>query len=260
MSTVKFTLAAAAAVLLVGSVQAAPVISFGENQAACATPGVRATCVVSGNPLTARTTFLSQLSGGVGTQNFEGFANGAGQNAGLPILFAGSTGNITATVNSPGNSSVSNGTSTGSFTDTENFGRWNTAPGGGTNWYTAFDSFSIDFDVAISAFGFYGTDIGDASGTMQITLLSEAGVSMVLNIPHTVNGANGSLLFWGFTDTTTKYTKITFGNTSDGFDGFGFDGMTIGDQGQVTGAPEPGSLALVGLSLAALGIARRRRN
>lgn len=35
--------------------------------------------------------------------------------------------------------------------------------------------------------------------------------------------------------------------------------MTIGDQGQVTGTPEPGSLALVGLSLAALAVASRRR-
>ena len=256
MSTVKITLAAAAA-LLAGAAQAAPTVYFGENQAACATPGVRATCVVSGNPLTARTTFLGQLSGGVGTEIFEGFANDAGQNAALPILFAGSTGNITASITSPGNSSVSNGTSTASYTDTENFGRWNTAPGGGTNWYVAFDSFTINFDVAISAFGFYGTDIGDVGTSMTITLVAEGGAQNLIVVPHTVNGANGSLLFWGFTDTTVKYTSIIFGNTG-GFDGFGFDGMTIGDQGQVTGAPEPGSLALVGLSLAALGMARRR--
>jgi PEP-CTERM motif len=246
----------AAATWLAGTAQAAPTVYFGENQGACTTPGIRATCTVGGNPLTARTSFLSQLIG-VGTENFEGFANGAGQAAPLPILFAGSVGNITATVNSPGNSSVSNGTSTPSFSDTEEFGRWNTAPGGGTHWYTAFDSFSIDFDVAISAFGFYGTDVGDFAGQMTITLTAEGGALTVLNVGNTINGSNGSLLFWGFTDLATKYTRITFGNTAAGFDGFGFDGMTIGDRAQVV--PAPGSLALVGLGLTVLGAARRRR-
>ena len=68
----------------------------------------------------------------------------------------------------------------------------------------------------------------------------------------------GSLLFWGFIDTTTAYTKIAFGNTNAGTDFFGFDDMTIGDRQQIR-VPEPASLALVGLSLLALTATRRRR-
>jgi hypothetical protein len=253
--------ATAAAGLFAGAVQAAPLTFFGENQAACATPGVRATCAVSGNPLTARNTFQSFLVSGIGVENFESYANGAGSAAGLPITFTGSTGNITATINpsAAGGTFVSDGTTFGGFSDTENFGRWNTTPAGGDSWYLAFNSFSIDFDVAISAFGFYGTDVGDINGQMTITLRSEAGVNTVINVGNTANSPNSTLMFWGFVDPTVKYNRITFGNTAAGFDGFGFDGMTIGDQGQVTGVPEPGSLALVGLSLAALGAARRRK-
>lgn len=260
-------LAIAAAVGAVAStaVNAIPLIYFGENTAACTTPGTRSTCTVSGAPLTAHNNFLSSLVG-VGTETFEGYATGAGFQSTLGITFTGSNGNITADIVGPanGDTGVSNGGSNpfDGVSDDAVFGRWNTSPtsvNGEGKWYLGFDPFRVDFDQAISAFGFYGTDIGDvSSGQLTIALTAVDNTVTNLTVNNTTNGPNGSLLFWGFIDTTTQYKSISFGNTSGGFDGFGFDGMTIGDQGQVK-LPEPGSIALVALSLVALGATKRRR-
>ena len=69
------------------SVQAAPVVYFGENQL----PGERAV----GAPATARASFLASLPT-VGTETFEGQTEGDA--APLAIAFPGSSGSITATI------------------------------------------------------------------------------------------------------------------------------------------------------------------
>ena len=232
---------AAALIALSAPAHAAPVIYFGENQ----NPANQ----VSGAPLTARTSFLSQLVG-VGTETFSGF--NVGDTSPLTLTFTGSTGNIQADLNGvgqvfgPGPIGV---------------GRFNTsgAEGGpvGGNWWDSEGRFTIDFDVAISAFGFYGTDIGDFNGQVTVALTDINDVVTNLVINNTVNGNNGSLLFWGFIDTMNSYKRITFGNTAAGSDFFGFDDMTIGDRQQIR-VPEPATLALVGLSLLGLGAVRRR--
>jgi hypothetical protein len=222
--------------------QAAPTVYFGENQNPAG--------LVSGAPVTARTQFLSTLSG-VSSQGFEGFATGT--SSPLSLDFTGSGGNtLNATITGAGNIQDLSG----------GVGRFNTTPGG-SKWWEVSGAFTVGFASAISAFGFYGTDIGDFNGQVTLDLLDTTGGHTLLTVQNTMNGANSSLLFWGFVDSAKSYSQITFGNTNSGTDFFGFDDMVIGDIRQVCTAncgtvPEPTSLALVGLGLFAAGVTARK--
>ncbi len=189
----------------------------------------------------ARTAFLSNLTG-VGTETFESF--GTGTAAPLALSFPGAG---TATLNGSGYvETVPAGTN--------GYGRY---PISGNNYWEAGSAFSIAFANPIAAFGFYGVDIGDFSG--QVTLALQNGGVTNLVIPNTINGVGGSVLYFGFYDTTVQYTGITFGNTASGVDFFGFDDMTIGTVEQVNPVPEPASLLLLSTGLIAAGFKIRRK-
>lgn len=221
--------------LLAATAHAAPIVYFGENLVPAG--------AVSGAPVVARSSFLGDLVG-VGTEEFESFADGT--NAPLSVDFPGSSSGITATLLGDGEIDLAPNCC----------GRFSTSPGG-SRWWEASGTFWLDFSSPISAFGFYGTDIGDFNGQLTVALRNAA-TSAITNlvINNTKNGPNGSLLFWGFIDPSASYDRITFGNTNAGTDAFGFDSMTIGDRQQVR-VPEPLTLSLLGLGL--LAAARRRR-
>lgn len=226
--------------LSAASAQATLVEFFGEDLS----PG--GTVPAAGNAATARQAFLAALTG-VGNEDFESAATGS-IGAGLAISFPGSSGNITATLTGGGPGTINNFASSGRFA---------TSP---TQYLKtdAGQAFNIAFSSGISAFGFYGTDIGDFGG--QISLQLTGGSNPLLNVGNSTNAPDGSLLFYGFIDDADSYTNIAFSNSS-GTDVFGFDDMVVGDAGQVaSGAPIPTTLALMGLGFAGIGFQRRRRN
>ena len=202
----------------------------------------------------AQSSFLASLLG-VGTETFESFATGTGTPLALNFGAAG-----TATLAGGGGTiaTVAPGTTNG-------FGRyaisgsnyWEVDAGGGGN-------FHVDFSIGggIAAFGFYGVDIGDFGGTLTLTLAN--GSSTVINVPNTVgsNGStDGSVLYFGIIGTTAAdlFTSITFNTSTGQGDVFAFDNLTIGSLEQVRPTPEPGSLALIGIGLAALALRKRRQ-
>ena len=222
---------------------AVPIQYFGENL----TPDG----MVTGDPVTAHDRFIGSLVSGVGTEDFE--------TGGLSLSFPGSTGDITATL-SGGGATVRDFPESGRFA-TSGSSFVQTDSGG---------DFTIQFSAPISAFGFYGTDVGDFGNKLTLELAN--GTTTVLEVGNTGGSqasTNGALLFFGFIDKEDSYTKITFHNDPGTEDVFGFDDMTIGDFEQIgtiiapdTGMPAipvPATLPMLMLAIGALSLSASRR-
>ena len=220
---------------------AAPVIFSGEDLNMSGDPNQAAFT----NATNARNNFFANLTG-VGVETFESIPSGTSSPITLTFPGAGS-----ATLNGTGSVAAGN----------DGLGRY---PFSGSQYYYAgSDDFTINFSSAISAFGFYGTDLGDFGGQLTLTLTGSNGVT-VLTVPNTIGSSgstSGSNLYWGFYDTANTYTSISFGNNSGGADIFGFDDFSIGSLEQVTPtpAPEPSSWAMMLGGFGLLGGTMRAR-
>lgn len=221
---------------------------------------------VTAGVLAARTAFLGALDSTVQSFGFENPPVSPGTGPTLPVTFTGSAGeSILATLNGSAGQQVVAG---------DDSGRFNTTEGGDQYWRvnsSVNGSFSISFSRGISAFGFYGTDIGDFGGVLSLVLepWNSSLPLETLVVRPSSNGAatSGALLFYGFADRNSSYRRITFVSSGTGSDEdyFGFDDLVVADSGQVrvptppTGMPEPASLALAGMALLAAGSASRFR-
>lgn len=160
-------------------------------------------------------------------------------------------------------------------------GRFDTTGDAKKQWWLSSFSFTLDFSASggVSALAFYGTDFGDFDGTFSLRLLKagetvnangEGGTLRQFTFGTTTgaqddNGANnGWLTHFGFYDDQNIYERIVFeiGQNANEVspDYLGFDDFVVGTLRTTGGTiPEPGSLALVGLSLLGLAAARRRK-
>jgi hypothetical protein len=190
--------------------------------------------VTSGAALDARNSFISSLAS-FSTESFESF--GMAQTP-LALSFQGSAGQSSATLSGVGNTDANRG---------------NTFATTGSKEFIAYGSTTIDFATAVSAFGFYATDVADLG--RGLTVLINGGSGGVFDLLSGSAGANGNLLFFGVTS-ATPISSITFAGAGQN-DGFGFDDLTVGQA--AAAVPEPATWAMFIGGFGLIGGAMRRR-
>lgn len=230
---------------------AGAICSFGTDETGSSTrraPNVQA--------LAARNAFVARLTG-VGTQAFDGYADGTPLPMTMSFAGAGS-----ATLTGSGNVATQLATA--------DDGRYAVS---GTQYLDVIASaenvptFTVDFANPVAAFGFYGVDVGEFGSQLALRFTHVGGTTTTWTLPYLATTGvdtrrDGSLFYAGFI-APTDFTSVTF-LSSVGDDYFALDDLSVGARAQIAPTavvPEPATGALVagGLALAGGLAARRRR-
>lgn len=233
----KLTLALAAGMLAstAATVNAAPIFNIsGEGLAAAQA---------------AETAFLGTLNAGYLTENFDsGYAVGtqsptinslAGVGS-FTMDLAGSGGECES-----GSYSCAAGLAVLDTPSSPFSGRFDVSA---DNWLDSMDAREMTISAAAgyTAMGFFMTDPNDAGGRFSI-----GGVDFLFADIFGQSLGNGKIFYLSIFDSEGLGDITIYANNSN--DGYGIDNVTVGT------VPEPGTLALFGLGLLGLGMARYKR-
>lgn len=210
------------------------------------------------NAVAAEAAFLSSTYNGV-LEDFEGFTgpgqdNGTDQNSWVEAASSFSTNVGTFKMQTPDSNPSADDLNVDDLMieddDTGEFGRSTLGLG---QWLDSNDADEVLWEIldgSFNAFGFYLSDANDQGAALKLVFEDGSTETLQLNSPL----SNGNVSYITvFSDIFFTSATLVFDNGVGENDGWGID------QVRIARVPEPGTLALLGLGLAGIGIARRRK-